>query len=40
VAPNTKLRELGEFKIDDVNVATYGENQPEAQRIFDRVGWK
>lgn len=40
VAPNTKLRELGEFKIDDVNVAAYGENQPEAQRIFDRVGWK
>ena len=40
VAPNTKLKGLGEFKIDDVNVAAYGENQPRAQRIFDRVGWK
>jgi iron(III) transport system substrate-binding protein len=40
IAPNTKLRKLGDFKIDDVNVAAYGENQPQAQRIFDRVGWK
>jgi iron(III) transport system substrate-binding protein len=40
VAPNTKLKELGDFKIDDINVAAYGENQPEAQKIFDRVGWK
>ena len=40
VAPNTKLKGLGEFKIDDVNVAVFGENQPEAQKIFDRAGWK
>lgn len=40
VAPNTKLQQLGDFKIDEINVAAYGENQPEAQRIFDRVGWK
>ncbi|MBK1669001.1 Fe(3+) ABC transporter substrate-binding protein [Rhodovibrio sodomensis] len=40
VAPNTKLKQLGDFKIDDINVAAYGENLPEAQRIFDRVGWK
>lgn len=40
VAPNTKLKDLGEFKVDDVNVAAFGENQPQAQRIFDRVGWK
>ena len=40
VAPNTKLQQLGDFKIDDVNVAVYGENQPLAQKIFDRVGWK
>ncbi|MBK1698348.1 Fe(3+) ABC transporter substrate-binding protein [Rhodovibrio salinarum] len=40
VAPNTKLKKLGDFKIDDINVSAYGENQPEAQRIFDRVGWK
>ncbi|RDD60874.1 Fe(3+) ABC transporter substrate-binding protein [Ferruginivarius sediminum] len=40
VAPNTKLKDFGEFKVDNVNVAVYGENQPEAQMIFDRVGWK
>jgi len=31
---------LGEIAIDDVNVALYGEHQPQAQKIFDRVGWK
>ncbi len=40
VAPNTKLKELGDFKKDDVNVAVFGENQAQAQKIFDRVGWK
>jgi len=40
VAPNTKLETLGDFKIDDLNVAAYGENQPEAQKTFDRAGWK
>lgn len=40
VAPNTKLKALGDFKIDDINVAVYGENQVQAQMIFDRVGWK
>jgi iron(III) transport system substrate-binding protein len=40
VAPNTKLQQLGEFKTDDVNVATFGQNQAQAQKIFDRVGWK
>ncbi len=40
VTPNTKLEALGDFKIDDINVAVYGENQPQAQMIFDRVGWK
>lgn len=40
VAPNTKLKKLGSFKRDDVNVAVFGENQAEAQKIFDRVGWK
>lgn len=32
--------DLGEFKIDAVNVSVYGENQPLAQMIFDRVGWR
>ena len=40
VAPNSALRSLGAFKADPVNVAIYGENQPAAQKIFDRVGWK
>jgi iron(III) transport system substrate-binding protein len=40
VAPNAALRGLGDFKADPVNVAIYGENQPAAQRIFDRAGWK
>lgn len=31
---------LGLFKIDEVNLNAYGENQPAAQRIYDRVGYK
>lgn len=30
---------LGDFKADTISVAVYGENQPKAQMIFDRVGW-
>ncbi|HSR71881.1 MAG TPA: Fe(3+) ABC transporter substrate-binding protein [Kiloniellales bacterium] len=40
VEPNAALKSLGEFKTDALNVAQLGENQPEAQRIFDRAGWK
>jgi len=40
VAINSVLQELGPFKADPVNVSVLGENQPEAQRIFDRVGWQ
>jgi len=36
---NAILRELGQFEADDLNVALLGKYQPEAQRIFDRVGW-
>ena len=36
---NETLLELGRFKADDLNVALLGKHQPEAQRIFDRVGW-
>ena len=39
-ADNPALEKLGEFKVDPVNVAAYGDNQPLAQKIFDRVGWK
>jgi iron(III) transport system substrate-binding protein len=34
------LQKLGSgFKVDPVNVAVYGSNQPKAQVIFDSVGW-
>ena len=39
-ADNAALASLGSFRSDEINVAVYGENQPEAQRIFDRAGWK
>lgn len=40
VKPNPALAALGDFKRDTVNVALYGGNQPLAQMIFDRAGWK
>lgn len=44
VLPGVKLSELaaafGEFKIDAVNVSSYGINASEAVRIADRAGWR
>lgn len=40
VEPDPVLAEWGEFKVDDVNAATYGENNAQAVKIMDRVGWK
>ena len=37
---NAALKSLGAFKADPLNVSAYGENQPAAQEIMDRVGWK
>jgi iron(III) transport system substrate-binding protein len=37
---NKALTSLGKFKMDELNIATLGKNQPVAQRIFDRVGFK
>jgi iron(III) transport system substrate-binding protein len=37
---NRELAALGEFRKDSLNVATLGRNQAEAQRVFDRAGWK
>jgi len=37
---NPVLKSFGAFKRDSVNVAVLGRNQPLAQKIFDRVGWK
>ena len=40
VAPNAAVVALGQFKEDPINVAQLGQNQPEAQKVFDRAGWK
>jgi iron(III) transport system substrate-binding protein len=37
---NPVLSAFGDFRYDPVNVAVLGRNQPLAQKIFDRVGWK
>jgi iron(III) transport system substrate-binding protein len=37
---NPVLNALGDFRPDALNVAVLGRNQPAAQRIYDRVGWK
>ncbi|MEO0645670.1 MAG: Fe(3+) ABC transporter substrate-binding protein [Cyanobacteria bacterium J06650_10] len=34
------VAELGEFKVDAVNVAAYGRNNPEVNEIVDRAGWE
>ena len=34
------VAELGSFKVDEINVATYGENNPEVVQLVDRVGWQ
>jgi iron(III) transport system substrate-binding protein len=37
---NAALASLGNFKMDTLNVSALGKNQPLAQKIFDRVGYK
>jgi iron(III) transport system substrate-binding protein len=37
---NPVLKLFGSFKQDALNVAVLGRNQPVAQKIYDRVGWK
>ncbi len=34
------LEQMGAFKGDEINVSVSGVNQAEAQRVFDRAGWK
>lgn len=34
------VAELGEFKVDAVNVSAYGRNNPQVNEIVDRVGWE
>ena len=37
---NPALAALGAFKADALNVAALGRNQPVAQKLYDRAGWK
>ncbi|MEM7794633.1 MAG: Fe(3+) ABC transporter substrate-binding protein [Cyanobacteria bacterium P01_C01_bin.118] len=34
------VAELGEFKVDEVNVSAYGRNNPDVVKLVDRAGWK
>ena len=40
IAVDPTLAGLGTFKEDPINVSVLGENQPLAQKIYDRAGWK
>lgn len=40
VAPSAMVASWGKFKADALNVAALGDNNAEAVRIFDRVGWR
>ena len=40
IQPDAAVAHLGVFLEDPINVAVYGQNQPEAQKIFDAAGWK
>lgn len=37
---NPALSSFGQLKYDPLNVSALGRNQPTAQKIYDRVGWK
>jgi iron(III) transport system substrate-binding protein len=37
---NPVLPALGQIKVDALNVAMLGRNQPESQKLYDRVAWK
>ncbi|NEQ99461.1 MAG: Fe(3+) ABC transporter substrate-binding protein [Cyanothece sp. SIO2G6] len=34
------VSELGDFKVDAMNVSAYGRNNPEVVKLVDRVGWE
>lgn len=40
IQPDDMLKGLGTFKVDSVNVASYGENNSQSVQIADRAGWK
>ena len=37
---NRELTSLGKFKADELNVSVFGRNQPAAQKVYDRAGWR
>ena len=37
---DTALKQMGDFKADAINVSVLGENQTEAQVLFDQAGWR
>ena len=37
---NPALSKLGTFKADTLNVSALGRHQPEAQKVYDRAGWR
>jgi iron(III) transport system substrate-binding protein len=37
---NPVLSGFPDFKRDTLNVALFGKNQPNSQKIYDRVAWK
>lgn len=40
VNANSTVENLGDFEEDTIDATVYGENNPEAVKLFDRVGWK
>ena len=40
VPASPTAQSFGDFAIDAANVSVYGENNPEAVRLMDRVGWR
>lgn len=40
VTRSPELAKLGKFKADPINVSVYGQNQAQAQMLFDRAGWR
>jgi len=40
VVKNAELESLGKFKADSLNVGTLAKNTAQAQKIFDRAGWR
>ena len=37
---NRELTSIGKFKADAQNVSVFGKNQPTAQKVYDRAGWR